>query len=100
MGITGIDKSSITLGEQTTVTGSGTVDEAVAGGDFTISAKAGPISQKYSGKVCEAKEFDLPLGLGKVNWQGLSCPAAAGDLSVGVGVKLASVIPAKFAIAD
>jgi C1A family cysteine protease len=98
--ISGIDKTSITLGEQTTVTGSGTVDEAVAGGDFTISAKAGPITQKYSGKVCEAKEFDLPLGLGKVNWQGLSCPAAAGDLSVAVGIKLASIIPSSMAKAD
>jgi hypothetical protein len=98
--ITGLDKSSITLGEDTTVTGSGTSDEAIEGGDFTITAKAGPITQKYQGKVCEAKEFDLPLGLGKVNWKGLSCPAAAGDLSVGVGVKLASVIPAKFATAD
>jgi len=98
--ISGLDKSSITLGEDTTVTGSGTVDEAVEGGDFKITAKAGPITQNYEGKVCEAKEFDLPLGLGKVNWKGLSCPAAKGDLSVGVGLKLAAVIPAKLAKAD
>lgn len=98
--ITGLDKSSVTLGEDTTVTGSGTVDEAVEGGDFKITAKAGPITQNYDGKVCEAKEFDLPLGLGKVNWKGLSCPAAKGDLSVGVGLKLAAVIPAKLAKAD
>jgi len=98
--ISGLDKSSITLGEDTTVTGSGTVDEAVEGGDFKITAKAGPITQNYEGKVCEAKEFDLPLGLGKVNWKGLSCPAAKGDLLVGVGLKLAAVIPAKLAKAD
>jgi len=98
--ITGLDKSSITLGEDTTVTGSGKVDEAVEGGDFKITAKAGLITQNYEGKVCEAKEFDLPLGLGKVNWKGLSCPAAKGDLSVGVGLKLAAVIPAKLAKAD
>jgi len=98
--VTGLDTTSITLGEDTTVTGSGTVDEAITGGDFTITAKAGPITQKYAGKVCEAKEFDLPLGLGKVTWKGLSCPAAAGDLSVAVGVKLASVIPASLATAD
>lgn len=95
--IAGIDKDSITLGEQTTVTGSGSVDEDVSGGDFTISAKAGVVSQKYSGKVCEAKEFDLPLGLGKVNWEGLKCPAAKGDLSVAVGIKLAAAIPASMA---
>jgi hypothetical protein len=98
--ITGIDKSSITLGQETTVTGSGTTDEAISSGDFTISAKAGPITQKYQGKVCEAKEFDLPLGLGKISWAGLSCPAAAGDLSVAVGVKLAAIIPAQYATAD
>merc|ERR1711976_729024 len=82
--ISGIDQTSITLGEETTVTGSGTSDEAINGGDFTITAVAGPITQTYEGKVCEAKEFDLPLGLGKVNWNGLSCPAPAGDLSVAV----------------
>merc|ERR1712046_359836 len=98
--ITGLDKTQVTLGEDTTVTGSGSVDEAVEGGDFKITAKAGPITQNYDGKVCEAKEFDLPLGLGKVNWKGLACPAAAGDISVGVGIKLASIIPSKFAVAD
>jgi len=84
----------------TTVTGSGTTDEAVNGGDFAITAKAGLITQKYAGKVCEAKEFDLPLGLGKITWEGLACPVAAGDMSVTVGVKLASVIPASMAKAD
>lgn len=98
--ISGIDKDSIVLGEETTVTGTGTSDEDIAGGDFTITAKAGPITQKYEGKVCEAKEFDLPLGLGKVNWNGLACPAAAGEISVAVGVKLAAVIPASMAKAD
>jgi hypothetical protein len=98
--ITGIDKSSITLGEQTTVTGSGTTDEAITDGDFTITAKASIITQTYQGKVCEAKEFDLPLGLGKINWNGLSCPAPAGDLSVAVGVKLAAIIPSQYATAD
>jgi len=98
--VTGLDKSSITLGVDTTVTGSGTTDEAVEGGDFKITAKAGLITQKYDGKVCEAKEFDLPLGLGKITWKGLSCPVAAGDMSVSVVVKLASVIPASMAKAD
>jgi len=98
--IKGLDKSSITLGEDTAVTGSGTTDEAIAGGDFTITAKAGLIKQKYEGKVCEAKVFDLPLGLGKITWKGLSCPAAAGDIDVTVGVKLAAIIPASMAKAD
>jgi len=98
--IKGLDKSSISLGKDTTVTGSGTTDEAIEGGDFTISAKVGPITQKYEGKVCEAKVFDLPLGLGKITWKGLSCPAAAGDIDVAVGVKLAAIIPASMATSD
>jgi len=98
--IKGIDKSSISLGSDTTVTGSGTTDEAIEGGDFTISAKAGLITQKYQGKVCEAKVFDLPLGLGQINWKGLSCPAAAGDIDVAVGVKLSAIIPASMATSD
>jgi hypothetical protein len=98
--ISGIDTDKIVLGQDTTVTGTGTSDEDISGGDFKITAKAGPITQNYEGKVCEAKEFDLPLGLGKVQWKGLSCPAAAGTISVGVGVKLAAVIPASVAKAD
>jgi len=98
--ISGIDKDQVVLGEETTVTGTGTTDEDVSGGDFTITAKAGLITQKYMGKVCEAKEFDLPLGLGQVNWNGLACPAAAGEISVAVGVKLASIIPSQYAKAD
>lgn len=50
--------------------------------------------------MCEPKEFDLPLGLGKVSWEGLTCPVAAGELSVAVGVQLAAVIPASVATAD
>merc|ERR1712176_1514106 len=84
----------------TTVTGSGTVDEDVTGGGFTITVKAGPISQKFQGDVCAAKEFDLPLGLGKVDWKGLGCPALKGDIAVAVGVNLAAAIPASMAKAD
>jgi cathepsin L len=98
--ISGLDKDTIVLGEATTVTGSGVVDEDITGGDFAIVAKAGLITQKYAGQVCEAKVFDLPLGLGQITWNGLSCPAAAGDISVGVGVKLASAIPSSMAKAD
>merc|ERR1712070_355678 len=88
------------LGKDTTVTGSGTVDEDVKSGDFTITAKAGPITKKFQGDVCAAKEFNLPLGLGKVDWKGLNCPAAKGDIAVAVGVKLAAAIPASMAKAD
>merc|ERR1711881_582514 len=77
--------------------GTGTVNEAVTGGTYDIAAKAGPIDQHFTGNNCEAKTFNLPLGVGTISWDGLACPVAAGDLSVGFKVELSSAIPASLA---
>jgi len=88
---------TIQLGQKTSVTGSGTTDEQVTGGGFTIDAKFGPVSEHWNGDVCTAKTFNLPLGLGKVTWDGVKCPAAAGPVSVGVDVQLSAIIPSSAA---
>merc|ERR1712070_432643 len=67
------------------------------GGSFTITAKVGPLSPTYSGEVCTAKTFDLPLGAGSVSWDGVKCPVAVGAVDVAVDVSLASAIPASLA---
>jgi len=89
--------NTIQLGQKTSVTGSGTTDEQVTGGGFTIAAKFGPVAEHWNGDVCAAKTFSLPLGLGKVTWDGVKCPAAAGPVSVGVDVQLSAIIPASAA---
>lgn len=92
--VTDVEPKDLDLGKKTSVVGSGTTDEQVTGGGFTIDAKFGPVTENWSGDVCTAKTFNLPLGLGKVTWDGIKCPAAAGKVSVGVDVSLSRFIPA------
>merc|ERR1711871_691126 len=84
------------IGQKTTITGSGNVDEQVTGSAFTITAKFG-VTEHYSGDVCSSKVIKLPLGVGTITWEGLKCPVAKGDVSVAVDVPLSRLIPAKLA---
>merc|ERR1711871_1365732 len=84
------------IGQKTTITGSGNVDEQVTGGAFTITAKFG-VTEHYSDDVCSSKVIKLPLGVGTITWEGLKCPVAKGDVSVAVDVSLSRLIPAKLA---
>merc|ERR1719197_865620 len=84
------------IGQKTTITGTGNVDEQVTGGAFTITAKFG-VTEHYSGDVCSSKVIKLPLGVGTITWEGLKCPVAKGDVSVAVDVSLSRLIPAKLA---
>jgi hypothetical protein len=92
--------TTLPIGKTTTVTGSGNVDKQLTEGAFTIVAKFGPVTEHYSGDVCAKKVFHLPAFLGQITWDGLSCPVAKGPVSVGVDVKLTSIIPAKLAVGD
>jgi len=98
--VTDLEPKSLPLGGSTTVTGTGALDEAISGGTFEIDMKTSIISPKWTGDICQAKTFDLPLGLGSVTWSGLTCPLAAGTIKVPLVVKLSSAIPASMATAD
>merc|ERR1712232_430528 len=91
--VTGLSPDTITMGQTNTVTGTGTVDEQVTGGSFAINVKAGPITQKYTGDICAAKVFKMPLGLGSVKWDGMTCPLAKGSTSVKMDIQLSAAIP-------
>jgi C1A family cysteine protease len=92
-----LSPNTLAIGQKTTITGSGSTDEQVTGGSFSITAKVGPLSPTYSGEVCTAKTFDLPLGAGSVSWDGVKCPVAVGAVDVAVDVSLSSAIPASLA---
>merc|ERR1712054_505761 len=94
--VMGLSPAVLPLGQKTTITGSGNVDEQVTGGAFTITAKFG-ITEHYSGDVCSPKVIKLPLGVGTITWEGLKCPVAKGDVAVKVDVQLSKFIPAKLA---
>merc|ERR1711865_1274635 len=81
--VSGLAPTSLTLGHKTRVTGSGSVTEGVSAGKIAISMKASIISKTYSGDVCAAQTFTLPV--------------AAGAVSVPVDILLSSALPSSLA---
>jgi len=98
--ITGLTPDTLPLGSKTTATGSGTVDKAVSGGTFEMDLKASIISQTFKGDLCSAKSFNLPLGTGSIQWDGLKCPVAAGAISVPVDITLSANLPSALQSVD
>jgi len=99
---TDVQPTSLPLGAATAITGTGAVDEDITGGTYDMELKAGGglIDSHFKGNNCEAKSFDLPLGLGKLNWDGVSCPLKAGTAKIGFHVTLASALPPALATSD
>merc|ERR1711937_393368 len=97
--VTGLLPTTLALGQETAVTGSGSVDEAVSGGEFSLEVKAGGgiVHKTFNGDICKASTFDLPVGAGSITWDGLNCPVAAGKVSVGTKIKMTGALPASLA---
>merc|ERR1719198_1782390 len=98
-----VSPTSLALGEDTAITGTGSLDKAVSGGTYDMELKAGGglIDSHFTGNNCEAKDFTLPLGLGTLSWDGISCPLAAADsVSIGFHTKLAASLPPALATSD
>merc|ERR1712166_332023 len=99
---TDVSPASLTLGKETAITGTGTVDEEISGGTYDMELKAGGglIDSHFTGNNCEAKSFNLPLGLGKLPWDGIACPLATGTVSIGFHVTLSASLPPSLATSD
>jgi len=99
--VSGLSPDTLTLGTQTSVTGTGSLDEDVTGGSFTIDVKASVISKHFTGDLCQPKTFDITapfIGtIGTLTWDGLKCPVKAGDVSVPTELKLSGSLPASMA---
>jgi hypothetical protein len=97
---TDVQPSSLELGADTAIIGTGDLDKTVSGGTYNMELKAGGglIHSHFTGNTCEAKDFTLPLGLGTLSWDGISCPmAAASGVNIGFHTKLAASLPAALA---
>lgn len=95
---TALSPDSITLGQKTTITGSGSIDEAVSGGTYNVKVSAGGFTLiNHSGDICKPDTIKLPLGTGELDWKGMSCPVSAGALSVAMDATLSSYIPSSMA---
>merc|ERR1712048_86298 len=62
--VSGLSPTDLTFGDKTTITATGSVDEQVTGGDFTVQVDTHGVKETLTGKVCEPKVFDLKI-LGK-----------------------------------
>merc|ERR1712166_1509250 len=101
MGFTGVAAENLAVTWKDCGAKHGTLNEQITSGGFTIKLNAPlGISETYTGDVCVAKTFKLPLGLGSVSWAGLDCPVAAGTVTASFGFTTSSVIPAALATAD
>jgi cathepsin B len=92
---TDVQPTSLPLGADTAIKGTGTLNKQVTAGTYDMEVKAGGglVDSHFKGNNCESKSFDLPLGLGTLSWDGLKCPQATGDVSIGFHTKLASALP-------
>merc|ERR1719265_1786215 len=84
--VTGLTPDTLTLGVNTAVTGSGSVDEDVTAGnyDITLTAGGGIVHKTFHGDICKPETFVLPLGAGSISW-------------VGIKVILSGSLPARLA---
>merc|ERR1712203_344158 len=89
------------LGQETDITGTGTVDEAVTGGSFVAKVTAaGVVHDTLTGDICAAQTFNikvLGVKVGTVVWKGMACPIAAGATTVPLSATLAGALPASLA---
>merc|ERR1712178_48788 len=92
--ITGFSPNSITLGQKTTVTGTGELSEAVEGANFDLSM-TGAIGQLLhcSGDASVSKTCRLPLGSGSITFEGMKFPISAGTVPVNVDLALSAALP-------
>merc|ERR1712070_1366769 len=76
-----VQPTTLQLGADTAITGTGSLDKEVTGGtcDMELKAGGGLIDSHFTGNNCEAKDFTLPLGIGTLKWDGIACPLAAAD---------------------
>lgn len=87
--ITDISPTKLALPGQTTITGSGLLDEDSSSGQFKFDAKVAGVSVlKDGGSLCDDKDITLPLNAGSIKFHGISCPVSAGEVSVTLDVNL------------
>ena len=84
----------IVKGTPFTFSGSGPLTASVSSGTYSVVIKFDGIPiLSHSGPVCGKSTFNLPLGLGPVNVNGLSCPAKPGPVTISELIPYSSSAP-------
>eukprot|EP01003_Olkasia_polycarbonata_P008055 NODE_975_length_640_cov_128.062606_g903_i0.p1 GENE.NODE_975_length_640_cov_128.062606_g903_i0~~NODE_975_length_640_cov_128.062606_g903_i0.p1 ORF type:complete len:156 (-),score=34.72 NODE_975_length_640_cov_128.062606_g903_i0:113-580(-) len=93
-------------GDNITLTGTGTLDEDVAGSTYTLTiSHSGVPIVHHSHDGCSPDSLVLPLNLGKVVLPGLKCPVAKGTVTLIQYIEVSPLAPsggtvAKFTAVD
>jgi len=99
--VTDLQPRAVHTGSTETVTGTGTLDEAVTSAKFTATVSAlGAQLTSCSGDGTTDIVCNLPMGVGKITVKALSFPLAAGAVNIPVEIKTSSLIPASLANVD
>lgn len=95
--ITSLVPSTVSLGVDTKIIGSGTNNVQVDSGTFRAQVKAYgwlPIAD-ITGPLGPAKKIVLPLGVGSITVDAIPLPIKVGPTSISFGVDLSAHIPAE-----
>jgi len=100
--MTSLDKDIITVGYDQTLTGTVNANNEIEGGNITFMlAVDGLVSETWTGNICEKFTMHiLSRGVGKIIWNGASCPMPAGENGFKVDVNLAAYLPSTLVNAD
>eukprot|EP00992_Anisonema_acinus_P005223 TRINITY_DN17718_c0_g1_i1.p1 TRINITY_DN17718_c0_g1~~TRINITY_DN17718_c0_g1_i1.p1 ORF type:complete len:157 (-),score=20.68 TRINITY_DN17718_c0_g1_i1:95-565(-) len=78
-----VDPDPGQTGKNVTLTGKGSIDIPVSGGEFELDIKVGGVKIfTHKASVCGNSDFELPLHIGHVWLSLLSCPISAGDVTL------------------
>jgi hypothetical protein len=86
--------SQPTKGAKFLITGHGTINETVASGKYTLTIDLGGIPVfTHTGDGCKPDHVVLPLGMGTIDFDGLTCPVKAGSVTVQLATTIAKTAP-------
>merc|ERR1712178_126028 len=96
--ITGFTPATLTLGQKTTMTGTGQLSEDVSGATFDLKMNGAIGTLLHcSGDASVSKTCSLPLGTGSLTFDAMKFPLAAGKVPVNVAINLAASLPSSLA---
>merc|ERR1712232_784647 len=92
--ITGLSPSVMTIGEKTTITGTGSVDEDISDGAFTMSTalSAGVPLMDCTGDASIRKKCSFPFASGAITFDGVKFPIKAGTQEINVDLYLSPIL--------
>jgi cathepsin F len=96
--IKSLSPQELTIGDKTSLVGKGSLDEAMDGVSYKVTAKAGIVPVfSHTGDACKPEAIKLPAGLGEIDMKGFKCPIVPGAADLDLDVTLSGNVPAKLA---